>query len=156
MPNVAVTVEINNVTGVKLNPKPQTEIRFDVNANLEEKERRAGQCILTFELIIATKPSVVKFGVAGIATLEGKDSEIQKLLENDQETNVPRVLGYVYQHAFTAIYLLATLLKSPYPPPNLLHAPKQAVAAVATPEEDITTIVAPSSEADTETKERTT
>jgi hypothetical protein len=133
---------------MKLNPKPQSEnIRFDVSANLEEKERKGGKRTLFFELAIGTKPSIVKFGISGDITLEGKDSEIEKLLEQDQETNVPKVLSFVYQHSFIAIYILATLLKTAYPPPNLLHIPKQT-----TKDEVLTTTVEPSAEAVIEEK----
>jgi len=38
---------------------------------------------------------------------------------------VPKVLHTIYQHAFTSLFLLSTLIDSPYPPPDLIHAPKQ-------------------------------
>lgn len=75
---------------------------------------------MNFNLLLTTKPSVVKFKVEGNATLTGKDEEINKVLEVDPEMKVPYVFQKVYQKAFEAMYLLSTILKSPPPPPNLL------------------------------------
>ena len=33
------------------------------------------------------------------------------------------VLHTIYQHSFTSLFLLSTLIDSPYPPPDLLHTP---------------------------------
>lgn len=76
--------------------------------------------VVNFSLLLTTKPSVVKFEVEGIATLTGKDTEIDKMLEVDPETKVPYVFQKVYQHAFTAMYLLSTILNAPAPPHDLL------------------------------------
>jgi len=68
---------------------------------------------------------VVKFEVEGIAILEGRDSEIEKMLEVDPETQIPYVFQRVYQHIFMSMYLLSTLINAPYPPPNLLFSGQQ-------------------------------
>jgi hypothetical protein len=81
--------------------------------------------IVGFSLILSTKPSVVKFEIEGAVTLTGKDSEISKMLEVDPETKVPYVFHRVYQHAFTAMYLLSTILNTPPPPQDLLFQSKQ-------------------------------
>lgn len=69
---------------------------------------------------MGTKPSVVKFEVEGLATLEGKNPEIEKLLEVTPETKIPLLLHRVYQRVFMTTFLLATLLDTSYPPPDLL------------------------------------
>lgn len=121
IPNVSVTVDIVNIAGARLGAKGITgAINFDVKAKLEEKERRSQMVIVSFNLFLATKPSVVKFEVEGTATLTGKDAEINKMLEVVPEIKVPYVFQRVYQNAFEAMYLLSTILKSPPPPPNLL------------------------------------
>lgn len=83
--------------------------------------------VVSFNLFLATKPSVVKFEVEGTATLTGKDDEISKMLDVDPETKVPYVFQRVYQYAFTAMYLLSTILHSPAPPNDLLFPQREGV-----------------------------
>jgi len=94
---------------------------------LEEKERKSQMVVVAFNLFLTTKPNIVKFEVEGIATLTGKDAEITKMLEVDPETKVPYVFQKVYQHAFTAMYLLSTILNSPPPPQDLLFPHREGV-----------------------------
>jgi hypothetical protein len=86
-----------------------------------------------FGLLLSTKPSIVKFEVEGTATLVGKDEDIRKMLEVDPESKLPYVLPRVYQHAFTAMYLMSTVLNTPPPPKDLLgsHQPENAVQGVS-------------------------
>ena len=109
--------------GVKLGDKEElSALIFDVNAKLEEKERKSGRRVVSFVLTVGTKPSVVKFEVEGLATMEGKNPDIEKLLEVNPETKIPLLLHRVYQHVFTSTFLLATLLGTSYPPPDLLFS----------------------------------
>jgi hypothetical protein len=78
--------------------------------------------IVSFVLTVGTKPSVVKFEVEGVATLSGSNPAIEKLLEVDPKTKIPSLLHRVYQRVFTTTFLLATILDTPYPPPNLLFS----------------------------------
>jgi hypothetical protein len=80
---------------------------------------------LSFLLSISTKPSLVKFEAGGTATITGGQNAFDAALETDEETKVPKVLHTIYQHTFTSLFLLSTLIDSPYPPPDLIHAPKQ-------------------------------
>ena len=88
-------------------------------------------------MLLTTKPSIVKFEVEGTATLTGKDTELSKMLEVDPETKVPYVFQRIYQYAFTAMYLLSTILNTHPPPQDLLFPRKQGV-----PVEDISVEVA--------------
>jgi len=109
--------------GVKFGGKEEpATFSFDVNAKLEEKERKSGRLVVGFVLTVGTKPSVVKFEVEGVATLSGSNPAIEKLLEADPETKIPLLLHRVYQRVFTSTFLLATILDTPYPPPNLLFS----------------------------------
>lgn len=118
---------ISNLSAVKLNEKPPAgELTFTVDAKLEEREHRSGQVKIAFALNFGTKPSVVKFGVEGIAILSGKEADIEKMMEMDPETRIPRVLYGVYQQVFTSLFLVSTVMSSPYPPANLFNASKQA------------------------------
>jgi hypothetical protein len=117
------------LVGVKLDVKAKAEtVNFDVKAKLEERERKSQMVVVGFRLFLATKPSIVKFEVEGAATLTGKDIEINEMLEVDPETKVPYVFQRIYQHAFTAMYLLSTILGAPPPPYDLLFSKKQGAS----------------------------
>jgi len=130
-----VRVEIRGVRGARLeggvvggagvvgvSGSTSGPVKFDVSARLEEKERRSGQIVVFFVLSVGTKPSIVKFELEGYATLTGKDEALGKMLEVDPKTGVPFVFHRVYQHSFMVIYLLATLMGSIYPPPDMLFS----------------------------------
>lgn len=155
IPNVSVRVDITSLAGVRLGVKGDgTEtVNFDVKARLEEKERKSQLVIVSFNLLVATKPSIVKFEVEGTATLTGKDTEISKMLEVDPETKVPYVFQRVYQYVFTAMYLLSTVLNAPSPPQNLLFSQKEgipvedvSVEAEVAPKETVSVQAAPTSD----------
>lgn len=121
VPNVSVKVDTTSIVGVKLDVKGGAgAVNFDVKAKLEEKERKSQMVVVGFTLQLTTKPSIVKFEIEGTATLTGKDTEINKMLEIDPETKVPYVFQKVYQNTFTAMYLLSTILNTPPPPIDLL------------------------------------
>lgn len=114
-------METTSIVGVKLDVKGGAgTVNFDVKAKLEEKERRSQMVVVGFNLQLTTKPGIVKFEIEGTATITGKDTEINKMLEADPETKVPYVFQKVYQHTFTAMYLLSTILNTPPPPIDLL------------------------------------
>ena len=126
IPNVSVKVEIVHFSGYRLDAKGIVEsVEFNVRARLEEKERKSQIVTVSFSLLVMSKPSIVKFEVDGTATMTGKDEDIRKMLEIDPDTRVPYVLPRVYQHAFTAMYLLSTILNTPPPPQDLLNSKQQ-------------------------------
>jgi len=133
VPSALVKVDIASLAGTRLSVKSGAEtVNFDVKARLEEKERKSQMVVLGFNLFLTTRPNIVKFEVEGTATLTGKDADINKMLEVDPETKVPYVFQRVYQHAFTAMYLLSTILNVPPPPQDLLFSTRSGV-----PSEDI-------------------
>lgn len=120
------------MVGSKLDVKGSAEaVSFNVKARLEEKERRSHMVVVGFGMLLAAKPSIVRFEVEGTATLTGKDEDIRRMLEIDPEAKVPNVLPRIYQHAFMAMYLLSTVLNTPPPPQDLLGSQQQ------TPPEDV-------------------
>jgi len=119
---VSIEVDILGLRGVKLGKQEPAALNFDVSAKLEEKERRSGRLVVGFILTVNTKPSVVKFEIEGLATIEGKNPAIEKYLEVDPKTKIPLVLHKVYQQVFATTFLLATLLDTTYPPPDLLSS----------------------------------
>jgi hypothetical protein len=76
---------------------------------------------LGFQLVISTKPNVVKYSTTGSVTLTGKPDDIKKKLEVNPKTKIPQILFTIYQHVFNSIYMLSSNLNTPYPPPDLLH-----------------------------------
>lgn len=83
--------------------------------------------MLSFELTITTKPNVVKYTVMGTVTLEGSTLDIKKRLEVNPKTKIPQILFTVYQHVFSSIYILSSILNTPYPPPDLLHPMQEKI-----------------------------
>jgi hypothetical protein len=123
-------VEATSIVGVKLDTKGGAgAVNFEVKARLEEKERKSQMVVVSFILQLNTKPGIVKFEVEGTATLTGKDSEINRMLEVDPETKLPYAFQKVYQHVFTAMYLLSTILNTPPPPVDLLLFGRENVSA---------------------------
>jgi hypothetical protein len=51
------------------------------------------------------------------------------MLEVDPETKLPYAFQKVYQHVFTAMYLLSTILNTPPPPVDLLLFGRENVSA---------------------------
>jgi hypothetical protein len=86
-------------------------------------------------LTVGTKPSVVKFEVEGLATLEGKNPDIEKLLEVNPKTKIPLLLHKVYQRVFMSTFLLATLLGTYYPPADLLSSGEMSKPGTEVPVE---------------------
>jgi hypothetical protein len=153
IPNVSVKIDIASLVGVRLGVKGGgvETVNFDVKAKLEERERKSQMVVVGFSLFLTTKPSIVKFEVEGTATLTGKDVEINKMLEVDPETKVPYVFQRVYQYAFTAMYLMSTILNAPPPPQDLLFShregiPEDVSVEVATDTADAVTVQAETGE----------
>jgi hypothetical protein len=103
------------------------EVFFNVNAKLEERKKTSGQATLSFSLSIETKPNIAKYTTTGVITLEGNIQDINKRLETNPKTKIPQILFTVYQHVFNSVYLLSSVLKTPYPPPDLLHPMQEKI-----------------------------
>jgi hypothetical protein len=101
--------------------KQGEDVFFNVNAKIEEQKKTNSQVTLTFSLLLETKPNIAKYSTTGAVTLEGSTQDINKRLEINPKTKIPQILFTVYQHVFNSIYLLSSLLDTPYPPPDLLH-----------------------------------
>jgi len=100
---------------------PTADLFFDINAKIDEQKKGASQVTLGFNIVISTKPSIVKYTVVGSVTLDGPAAEIKKKLEPNPKTKIPQILFAIYQDIFNSIYILASILNAPYPPPDLLH-----------------------------------
>jgi hypothetical protein len=60
-------------------------------------------------------------------TIEGSAEDIRKRLEVNPKTKIPQILFTVYQHVFSSIYVLSSVLSTPYPPPDLLHPMQEKI-----------------------------
>jgi hypothetical protein len=119
---VIVSIRIDSLqaerTGQSL---PAENLFFDVNAKLEEQKKTGDEVTLAFSLMVSTKPNVVKYVTAGSVILDGKPADVKKKLEVNPQTKIPQILFTVYQHVFNSIFMLSSILSTPYPPPDLLH-----------------------------------
>jgi len=104
---------------------------FDINAKIEEQKKETNQVSLTFNLSISTKPNFVKYSLSGTVTMSGKPDDIKKKLEVNPKTKIPQILFTIYQHVFNSIYILSSILNTPYPPPDLLHPMAEKIQILA-------------------------
>lgn len=123
--SVEVVTKIRNVTAQKLDERcnHNTPVIFDFGANLEESERLTDEVTLNFQMTMETEPAIAKFIVEGSATVTGEESEIEKILSADPQTNVPFVFTRIYQTVYSVIFMLAGTIDVPYPSPALLKRP---------------------------------
>jgi hypothetical protein len=106
---------------------PSGEVFFNVNAKLDEQKKTSTEATLSFSLAIETKPNIAKYTATGTVKLEGSPQDINKRLETNPKTQFPQILFTVYQHVFSSIYLLSSVLDAPYPPPDLLHPMQEKI-----------------------------
>ena len=105
-----------------------------MNAKLEEQKKSGDETSLNFNLLITTKPNVVRYSTTGNVVLEGKAADVKKKLEVNPKTKIPQILFTVYQHVFNSIYMLSSVLNTPYPPPDLLHPMAEKIQIVPAPQ----------------------
>jgi hypothetical protein len=160
---VVVSIRINSLQGERTSEQiSDGELFFDVNAKLEEQKKTNNRVVLSFNLTVTTKPNVVKYVATGTMSLEGKLEDINKRLEVNPKTKIPQILFTVYQHIFSSVYLLASVLSAPYPPPDLLHPMQEKIQilprnAVSEEPDTVQKITEPDQTAvKTETAEETT
>jgi hypothetical protein len=120
-------VRLDKLEGTRIDTKVNPDlVKFDVDVKMDEENRSSDELNISFLLTISTKPSLVKFVAGGRATVTGGRTAFESALTVDDKSGVPRVLHTIYQKVFTSIYLLASLIDAPYPPPDLIHSPTQA------------------------------
>lgn len=131
-----VVTKIRNIAVQKLDDKSDhnTPVIFDFGANLEETDRSSESVGLSFRMTMDTEPSIAKFVVEGTTVINSEESEIDKLLSPDPETNVPHVFTRIYQTVYSVIFMLAGTIDVPYPSPALLKRPHVRAAYSAATE----------------------
>lgn len=132
MSGVTVSIVLNSLQAERSQANfSQDDLFFDVNAKLEEQKKETNQVTLGFQLLISTKPNVVKYSTTGAVTLTGKADDIKKKLEVNPKTKIPQILFTIYQHVFNSIYMLSSNLNTPYPPPDLLHPMAEKIQIIS-------------------------
>jgi hypothetical protein len=131
-----VITKIRSVDVQKTDDKADhnTPVIFDFGANLEEADRSSEGVTLNFKMTMDTEPAIAKFVVEGTAKISGEESEIEKLLSADPQTNVPFVFTRIYQTVYSVIFMLAGTVDVPYPSPALLKRPHVRTAYSQTAE----------------------
>lgn len=132
-----IGVKILNLMGSKLdqNASLNSQVKFNINANLEETDRKSDRVLLKFGFAIVTEPRVVKFQVEGSTVLEGHIDNITKVLEPNHTTKVPQILYDIYQHVYSTLYVIAKAIDAPCPSPGLLSSsPPSPTSQVGTEE----------------------
>ena len=75
VPDVTVTVELTGLRGEKIELPPSnlasSPVKFDINAKLEERERKSGEIMVLFALTVGTKTQRRKIRITGKSHCNG-------------------------------------------------------------------------------------
>lgn len=119
-----VIIRIDKIKGSKIDINVNLyEFKFDIEAKLDEENRTNDELTIRFLMVIRTKPSLAKYEVGGKAVISGGREVFDAALEMDESTQFPKILHTIYQRVYESLYLVSSVIKSPYPPPDLIHNP---------------------------------
>jgi len=122
-----VIISIDKIKGSKIDIKVNlNEVKFDVEAKLDEENRMDDELTLRFLLIMRTRPGLVKYEVGGKAVLSGGREAVDAALEVDESIQVPKIIHTIYRRVYESLFLVSSVIESPYPPPDLFHTPRGA------------------------------
>jgi hypothetical protein len=127
-----VDIEVS-VKGIEANKtsdeaNESTQVTFNVNSTINESDRGPGFLNLKFSMDVETQPAAARVFVSGMATLKGKDEEIEQLIGAKEQDGTPALFMKIYQRVYPTMYLLCGSLKIPYPAPGLLKLNRIASA----------------------------
>lgn len=119
-------IRLDKLTGTRMDTDTNpNSVTFDIDVKMDEENRTNDEITISFLLTISTKPALARFEAGGIARVVGGRRAFEAALEVDEVTNVPRLLHRIYQKVFTSIFLVSSLIDTPFPPPDLLHSPTE-------------------------------
>lgn len=120
--DASIVVKIRNMSGSKSNELNGhvDNLSFNVNAKLEEIERKEDEATIGFAINIVSKPAAVKVQVEGIAEIAGNNEQIRKILAPDPQMKIPIILNKLYQKIYPNVFLLTNILNVSSPSPSLL------------------------------------
>jgi hypothetical protein len=126
MGSVPLRVKLSKIESTRIDNNNDPEIvTFDVDVKMDELTRTNDELTISFLLMITTKPSLVNYEVGGVAIVTGGRNAFESALTIDEKSGVPRILHTIYQKVFTSVYLVASVMDAPYPPPDLIYTPSQ-------------------------------
>ncbi len=100
--------------------KEDTKSTFSVTASIIEGTRGPETVSMKFSVNVDTQPAGARIFVSGTATVNGKDEELETILDEKDGDGIPIVFMAIYKRVYSIMYLLAGTLKVPYPAPGLL------------------------------------
>ncbi len=124
MPVVVVEIKALEVSRTVEEAAEDMEVTFNVNSSISESDRSDGLLKLKFSIDLETSPSAARLHVAGLATLTGREEEVEKLLAAREQDGTPTLFMKIYQRVYPTMYLLCGSLKVPYLSPGLLRLNK--------------------------------
>ena len=108
-------VEIGSLAISKSEAEPPAFIKYDIDASLDEVKTTEELSTLKFSFIILSDPKSIRLVVDWLATIFGKESKREEVLQND-ENNIPKILNLIYQDLFPTLYMLTKSIAVHCPP----------------------------------------
>ena len=108
-------VEIGSLAISKSEAEPPAFIKYDIDASLDEVKTTEELSTLKFSFTILSDPKSIRLVVDGFATIFGKESKREEVLQND-ENNIPKILILIYQDLFPTLYMLTKSIAVHCPP----------------------------------------
>ncbi len=108
-------VEIGSLAISKSEAEPPAFIKYDIDASLDEVKTTEELSTLKFSFTILSNPKSIRLVVDGFATIFGKESKREEVLQND-ENNIPKILNLIYQDLFPTLFMLTKSIAVHCPP----------------------------------------
>ena len=108
-------VEIGSLAISKSEAEPPAFIKYDIDASLDEVKTTEELSTLKFSFTILSDPKSIRLVVDGFATIFGKESKREEVLQND-ENNIPKILNLIYQDLFPTLFMLTKSIAVHCPP----------------------------------------
>ena len=108
-------VEIASLAISKSEAEPPAFIKYDIDASLDEVKTTEELSTLKFSFTILSDPKSIRLVVDGFATIFGKESKRDEVLQND-ENNIPKILNLIYQDLFPTLFMVTKSIAVHCPP----------------------------------------
>ncbi len=108
-------VEIGSLAISKSEAEPPAFIKYDIDASLDEVKTTEELSTLKFSFTILSDPKSIRLVVDGFATIFGKESKREEVLQKD-ENNIPKILNLIYQDLFPTLFMLTKSIAVHCPP----------------------------------------
>jgi len=119
-------IELDSLAISKSEADLSSFIKYDIDAALDEVTVTEKLSKLKFSFTVLSDPKNIRLAVEGFATIEGSESEREKILGID-ENDIPKILNLIYHDLFATIFMLAKSIQIPCPPHILGKITKSSV-----------------------------